>query len=207
MRTIGSVLNAIFLLSVSLSGTSGCGGPEDRTIEDSGSNDGGGDTLSDSPSGGCRGHDQCGDEQLCNEATRSCEPVFGRRYLVGITNVSLHRAHSPDGNDWDDDGSLPDPFVCFTFGDGDTQCTEVEQDTPTPVFGLFTMEVDITQYQHLQLDLCDDDAPDEPTCWLVGDLPGVTVQTLRAGSLTLFPDDSTRMDDWAITVSFNPIAS
>lgn len=207
MAAIRRAPGFVVVLSILLVSALGCSGPDDRNIEDGGLLDGDTDGSSDTLSGGCRRHEQCGEEQICNESTGLCEPVYGRRYLVGITNVSLHRNHSPDGSDWDDDESLPDPFVCFTFGDGHTQCTEVEQDTPTPVFGLFTMEVDITQYQQTQLEICDDDTPDEPSCWLVADLPGVAVQTLRAGTLTLFPDDPTRMDDWAITVSFNPIAS
>lgn len=173
----------------------GCGGP-DRPLEDGG-DDGG--------AGSCSRHESCEDDELCNDETRVCEPVYGRAWRVGLSSVSVNRAHAPSGDPWDDDGSLPDLQTCLTVVDTE-RCTDPAPDTATPQFDAFTFETTIEQYQHWEVELCDDDAPADPLCFVVGEFESIYVPTLRAGTLTLLPDDPSRLDDWAVTLSFHPVA-
>lgn len=173
---------------------SGCRGP-DRPVDDGG--DG---------SGVCSRHESCEDDELCNDDTSACEPVYGRTWRIGLRSVSANSDHAPSGDPWDDDGSLPDPFVCVTVVDQE-RCTEVAPDTVTPRFNTFTFETTIDQYQHWEVELCDDDSPADPLCFIVAELESLYVPNLRAGTLTLIPDDPSRLDDWAVTLSFHPVAT
>jgi hypothetical protein len=172
-------------------------GRQDRPIDDAGDDDG--------ATQACARHEQCAADELCNEA--ACEPAYGREYRIGVTNVSLSRDHAPSGAPWDEDGTAPDPQICFaltTGADVVERCTGVEADTFSPVFDAFTLEVVLEDDQLFEVLLCDDD-PGEPECWTVGRINGLAVPTLRAASLTLIPDDPARLDDWAVTLSFDAI--
>ncbi len=185
--------SALFVLFL----VTGCG-RQDRNIEDGGLDDSG---------QSCSRHEQCGVDMLCNDLT--CEPAYGRLYRIGITNVNLSRDHSPDGGPWDDDGTGPDPIVCFVLtidDESEEHCTNVEEDTFSPIFDSFTAEVMLEENQMFEVLLCEvDPAPEETACWTVGLLQGVSVVHLRTGTLTFIPDDPSRLDDWAVTISFDAI--
>jgi hypothetical protein len=174
----------------------GCGG-QDRPVDDGGDDDTG--------PGGCSRHESCEEDELCTEDTRACEPAYGRSYRMTLSNVSVHRTHSPDGSPWDEDGGLPDLYLCLTLVEAE-HCTAVAQDTNTPQFDDFVVEAVLEHYQHIEVELCDDDTPADPQCWIVAELESLAVPTLRAGTLTLIPDDPSRLDDWAVTLSFHPLA-
>lgn len=163
----------------------------------------------DDPDGGeppeCSETPTCGPQEVCLEG--QCEPAYGLIYRVGLTSVHLSRSHDPDGSAWDEDGSPPDPYVCLRFGYGDDveeHCTDPEEDSYDPWFGSFTVETLIGDRRALEVDVCDDDSP-EPACWIVAELSQVPMTALRSETLTFFPDDPARQDDYAITLSFVPI--
>lgn len=177
----------LFILSIILTA---CGGGRERDIDDGG--------LDDS----CRRHEQCEEDELCSDSR--CQPAYGTTYRIGITNVSLSRTNSPSGDAWDDDGTAPDPYICFTIGDGEDaveECTDVDEDTYSPVFDAFLLEAVLEEAQLFMVELCDDDG-ESSQCWIVAEMYQVRIQELRAATISLIPDDPTRLGDWAVTLSF-----
>ena len=96
-----------------------------------------GSTLAAETADKCGSHTDCGDLEVCVEAT--CELAIGRTYLVtiGEAKISEKRTTGPKkGKAWDAVGGLPDPQVVVYFPDINTRAFTApkKKDTTEPAW-------------------------------------------------------------------------